>query len=585
MKIRRNICILICIFLFSNLFSEKYSRHQLIPAGHWLYDAYYVLANQQKKVSLLDNAPISLAEFDLFFSKIDFDLLDNDSKSIYKKIQDYLTEEKYNLDFAPVKIFFNLNLNPILMYKSNDEIDWNFATDYSGPNNNVDAGYGTSSGYSSDIFTKPFLSVPIRITFPEHLIIELEPFLGKSFWAMSDNDNYSNIPFSGTDLDFLWPRNAYLSTGLVFDNWGINLHIAKEGLQIGRTQTGSIIYNSTFETDAYIQLSLYSNKFKYNLDTVQINNNRNLYLHHLTCNLFENLKFSVIEGTFVNAPLEIRFLNPLMIMHSYAAWDQYLSSTEKKYYGEAHVCQYFAFNFDFIPIKNLRLYILFAMNEFQIPYELGSDSANALPNSLGGQLGLEYTLPFKEGWFFGALEGVYTSPYFYLKQGADWSLYSKRYNMQSYGSVPIYSWIGSPFGPDSIAAQFKFGYKKLGKWSAEVDYLFVAHGINSFGLFDKKIIVKDEYGNDIEIDAYYPSVLLKSGKITAEEAKEMARSMYLKGNVQYTNELSFKGSYTINNHFSFDASFTYTFIFNNHNISGDFAQGIQMCFGAKYMLF
>ena len=82
MKIRRNICILICIFLFSNLFSEKYSRHQLIPAGHWLYDAYYVLANQQKKVSLLDNAPISLAEFDLFFSKIDCDLLDNDSKSI-----------------------------------------------------------------------------------------------------------------------------------------------------------------------------------------------------------------------------------------------------------------------------------------------------------------------------------------------------------------------------------------------------------------------------------------------------------------------------------------------------------------------
>ena len=582
---RKGLLLFILLFCLSRITSETYSSFELIPAGHWLYDAYFVLMAQEKTTSLMDDSPVTVGEFEQNFYKINYDELSDSGKNIYSKIKDFLNEKKFCFNFGPIKTYLNLKLNPIVMFKSNNQIDWTFATDYTGPNNSPEAGYGTSSNYMNSPFTKPIISAPIRITVPKYFIIDLEPFIGKNFWSMADNYNFSNLPISGSDFDFLWPRKAYASTGYLFDNWGVNLHIAKEGLQIGKTQTGSIIYNSTFETDAYVQLNIFSEKFKYILNAIQVGQNRYMYLHQIAFSLFNKFKLEVVEGTFVNAPFELRFLNPLMIMHSFGAWEQYMSPFEKKYFGEAHICQYLAINFSLNAIKNVRIYGLFAMNEIQIPYELGSDSANALPNSLGGQLGIEYTLPFKEGWFFGALEGVYTSPYFYLKQGADWSLYSKRYNMQSYGSVPIYSWIGSPFGPDSIAGQFKFGYKKLGKWSAEVDYLFVAHGINSFGLFNKKITVKDEYDNDIEIDAYYPSVLLKSGKITAEEAKEMARSMYLNGNVQYTNEITLKGSYILNNHFSFEASFTYTFIFNNHNVLGDFEQGIQMCFGAKYMLF
>ena len=582
---RKGLLLFILLFCLSRITSETYSSFELIPAGHWLYDAYFVLMAQEKTTSLMDDSPVTVGEFEQNFYKINYDELSDSGKNIYSKIKDFLNEKKFCFNFGPIKTYLNLKLNPIVMFKSNNQIDWTFATDYTGPNNSPEAGYGTSSNYMNSPFTKPIISAPIRITVPKYFIIDLEPFIGKNFWSMADNYNFSNLPISGSDFDFLWPRKAYASTGYLFDNWGFNLHIAKEGLQIGKTQIGSIIYNSTFETDAYVQLNIFSEKFKYILNAIQVGQNRYMYLHQIAFSLFNKFKLEVVEGTFVNAPFELRFLNPLMIMHSFGAWEQYMSPFEEKYFGEAHICQYLAINFSLNAIKNVRIYGLFAMNEIQIPYELGSDSANALPNSLGGQLGIEYTLPFKEGWFFGALEGVYTSPYFYLKQGADWSLYSKRYNMQSYGSVPVYSWIGSPFGPDSIAGQFKFGYKKLGKWSAEVDYLFVAHGINSFGLFNKKITVKDEYDNDIEIDAYYPSVLLKSGKITAEEAKEMARSMYLNGNVQYTNEITLKGSYILNNHFSFDASFTYTFIFNNHNVLGDFEQGIQMCFGAKYMLF
>lgn len=580
-------CLLVLLFVlcFSKLTSETYSSYELIPAGHWLYDAYFVLMAQEKKTSLMDSAPVTVAEFEQNFYKINYENLSESAKNIYDKIEDYLNEKKFCFNLGPIKAYLNLKLNPILMFKSNNKIDWSFATDYSGPNNSPEAGYGTSSNYMNSKFTKPIISAPIRLTVPQYFIIDLEPFIGKNFWSMTDNYNFSNLPLSGSDFDFLWPRKAYASTGLLFENWGVNLHIAKEGLQIGKTQTGSIIYNSTFETDAYVQLNIFSEKFKYILNAIQVGQNRYMYLHQVGFSLFNKLKLEVVEGTFVNAPFELRFLNPLMIMHSFGAWEQYISPFEEKYFGEAHICQYLAINFSLNAIKNVRIYGLFAMNEIQFPNELGSPSGDALPNSLGGQLGIELTIPYKQGWFLGTLEGVYTSPYFYIKQGADWSLYSKRRNMQGYGASPICSWIGTPFGPDSIGAQIRFGYNKVGKWNAEFDYLFVAHGINSFGLFNKKITVKDEYGNDIEISGYYPSVLLKSEQITAEQAKQMARQMSLNGTVQYTNELTLKGSYSLNEHFSFDASFTYTFIFNNHNVLGDFEQGIQMCFGAKYMLF
>jgi hypothetical protein len=89
-----------------------------------------------------------------------------------------------------------------------------------------------------------------------------------------------------------------------------------------------------------------------------------------------------------------------------------------------------------------------------------------------------------------------------------------------------------------------------------------------------QIVVEDEFGNQTPVRQEEISNIDKEspiGTIIKEKSS--------------TNEITLKGSYILNNHFSFDASFTYTFIFNNHNVLGDFEQGIQMCFGAKYMLF
>ena len=178
------------------------------------------------------------------------------------------------------------------------------------------------------------------------------------------------------------------------------------------------------------------------------------------------------------------------------------------------------------------------------------------------------------------MEGIYTTPFCYIKQGADWSLYSTRNDMQSNSSVPLCSWIGSPFGPDAIGFQTRIGYSQISKWNAELDYLFLAHGTNSFGLFN----------NTIEIDgkkyyAYYPSVLRKMGLITDEEAENIARTYVLTGSVQFTNRITAKASYNITQHMNLSGRATYSFIFNNKNEEGNFAHGFEGCLMFEYKLF
>ena len=401
---------------------------------------------------------------------------------------------------------------------------------------------------------------------------------------MDTDSNVTNIFYNTSDMDFMWPKSAYGSAGKTFEKWGVNINFGRQGLQIGKTLTGSVIYNSTFETEGYFQLNLYSPRMKYNLDVVQVSTDKYLYMHSVEARpLFDWIRFGIMEATLVQSGFELKHLNPLMIMHSFGSWEDsdYVSDTEKEYYGEAHICQYMGISLELTPFKYSRLYFLYAQNEMQTFFELGSANANSIPDSLGFQAGFELTIPDRNnGWWTGTLEGIYTSPFCYIKQGADWSLYSTRNDMQSNSSVPLCSWIGSPFGPDAVGFQARVSYSQISKWNAELDYLFLAHGTNSFGLFN----------NTIEIDgkkyyAYYPSVLRKMGLVTDEEAEDIARTYILTGSVQFTNSITAKASYNITPQMSLSGRATYSFIFNNKNEEGKFAHGFEGCLMFEYKLF
>lgn len=612
------------------LIAETYGTQQLIPAGHWVYDALFMLSNETKRTSFATNAPIPVGELKMYLNLVPYEKLSDSGKNLYDKLSEYLGEKAYGVDMGPVYFGFNLNAAPGVLYKSNSELDWSFATDYTGHKNSVNgynilspghyrdksdgsnidwtddkknddgtypgingstsnknieiAEYGAYSGFINSYGSTSFAELPLYLGWSDYFIIHSGISFAKSFWGMESDSNVTNIFYNTTDMDFFWPKTAYGSAGKTFEKWGVNVSFGRQGLQIGKTLTGSVIYNSTFETEGYFQLNLYSPRMKYNLDVVQVSTDKYLYMHSVEARpLFDWVRFGIMEATLVQSGFELKHLNPLMIMHSFGSWEDsdYVSDIEKDYYGEAHICQYMGISLELTPFKYSRLYFLYAQNEMQTPLELGSANANAIPDGIGFQAGFELTIPDKNnGWWTGTLEGVYTTPFCYIKQGADWSLYSTRNNMQSNSSIPLCSWIGSPFGPDALGFQARVGYSQISKWNAELDYLFLAHGTNSFGLFNNTIEINGE-----KYYAYYPSVLRKMGLITDEEAENIARTYVLTGSVQFTNCITAKASYNITTQMSLSGRATYSFIFNNKNEEGNFAHGFEGCLMFEYKLF
>ena len=96
----------------------------------------------------------------------------------------------------------------------------------------------------------------------------------------------------------------------------------------------------------------------------------------------------------LNAPFELRFMNPLFINHSFIGWKDYsLTSLERRYYAEGHFGAYLCFNAEYIPTPNLRIYAYYSQNEIMDPGWEHHEWDYAYPDSLGGQLGVEYLLP------------------------------------------------------------------------------------------------------------------------------------------------------------------------------------------------
>ena len=580
------------LFLHISLFSQIYTKQQVFQADHWVYQALKTIALADSYMVFYDTAPISAAEIKFHMSNIDYDALDDNSRILYDRLNEYLNTNAFSLDFAPVKVGINLQVNPTLHYKSNKQMEWDFASTYAGntyKKYNEDgsftyekASYGNESTFNSSQLIKPFIIAPVYISIADAFVIETDPAVWKNYWSMNDNDNFINLPLAGRDFDFLWPKVAYFNTGYIFNSgWGINLLVERSGYQIGDTLTGSIIYNSSFETDVFCNLSAFTKNFKYTLSLIEVNNDRFLYLHKIDAILFKRLKCSFLEGTFINHSFELRYINPLMIMHSWGSWRQYRSPVEYEYYSEAHVSAYLGMLFELVPFDNFRIYGMFSQNEIQTFMELGSPYSYSLPDGIGFQVGVEYNLADKHnGWWTFAIEGVYTSPFLYVKQGKEWSLISYRENMQRNANTPLYSWIGSPFGPDCLAFESKVSYKQYDSWGLDFRYLFVAHGENSFAMFNSTFTNKDG-----TFWAYYPSVLRLLGLLNDDQAIEMAREMGLTGVVQYTNRFTLSGFYSINEHIKLDADVSYNFIFNSQNQLDNFIQGIQLYCGFEYKLF
>lgn len=559
---KRILFLLLFINILKGTFAKTINDTQIILPDSEIYRLFMNLQITDKQLVFTSNTPLSVGELKFYLKSFEYEKLTNEQKVIFDNINSYLYEKDNLLNTQNLQVSVHPKINLEAYYKTNENVPWNF-------------------NYN---FVDPLIRMPILIGFGNEFSIVSDMFFGKNYIAAVDNNNKSNIPFRFDDIDFArdmefyFPFYAYGSVGKYYDDYGFNINIGKKGKSIGQTISGSILYNKTFESDAYIEFDAYSDYVKYTFDIVHISSNRMdniqmdntdriMYMHEIDVKIFKNLKLSVFEGSLTANPFSIRFMNPLVFMHQFGGWTDYATNENQDIYKETNFCADFALMFEYIPIRNLRLYGIFNQIELQLSYEREQSWGRYYPNSIGLQAGADYTILFSDlsNINFG-LESFYNSPYMYIKQTPSASLYKVRADMNR--KEDVYSWIGSPYGPDCFGSEFVIKYNSSKNYSLEFDYLFLMKGEKDFNIFNQIVTVDGK-----QYYSYYPSVLYRlinkkkiSSDLSNDDIYNDATNLWVSGIPMIKNQFRIKGSYNITDSFTLNGQFVYNYIINNKNI-------------------
>lgn len=537
------------------LFASPRGAQKLLPPGHFVYDALSAIQIECGVVHFSDNAPLSIQELNTYLEEIDYEKLSTAGKNQYECIKSFCAQKNFSMDAG----ILSLGIEPVAtlegQWKSSENIDWVY------------------NRYKRN----PLLDIPVTLGVGDFIFIEADIPLSQSRTFMQKHDNYINVPFSEGAFDINFPHTTYLSTGKKFtDDVGFNFRIGMGSQSFGRSSTGSVILSEYLTDTPYAALSIFSKYVHYSCNITELNTNRYLYMHTLELRFFKKFTFSMFEGALPYGPLDLRFLNPFTVFHGYTAWHEYQSNGSDQ-------ASYMGLKINYTPTKFIRLYSIFSMNQIQTPFEIENYPDVLVPNAMGVQLGLESFYPIKDGYLHFCLEGYYANPYLYINEDPNWSLV-RTYKENSDSSGKFYEWVGSPFGPDTIAGKLNVGYEIPNKWSLDFAYLFLARGELSVTSGSKSIFGKCGWGG------YNFST--QNSNLAENWVYPTEKNKYRNGNKwscptgvpEYVNGITLQGTYSPLPYLTFIVQPAYTMIFNFNHEKGNFAQGFECAFAVKCFL-
>ena len=393
-----------------------------LQSDDWAYDALGTLSREQGRVFFSDTR-VTVAQMEKFLDEIDPNSLSESGLVIYDRLAAYLKSD-YWLGFRSDAISGGLNLiaQPELYYKTNDKVPWIY--DYH------------SRSY--------MLLVPWGFSLGPWVTAEMDLNIGQNEYAATLNNNYSNIPVDPvSQWDIHFPKRAYVSAGVpIGAASGFNFAIGLGDNFFGQTQTGSIVLSEYLERTIYAQATIYSPFFKYTAQVLQYNVNKYQYMHYIQVRPHRTVSLSVAEGVMVNAPLELRFLNPFTIFHSQESyktysdynadlghinnnvpldqlWDKNPDGTDMydRIYdpnGDSRIGSYFGAKIEWQPLKYFRFYGLLVFDVYNLPMKKQNWMAGLFPDAVGFQAGTDFSFPLRGGYLEIGVEGVYTYPYLYI---------------------------------------------------------------------------------------------------------------------------------------------------------------------------
>jgi hypothetical protein len=454
-----------CLLFFCGAAVFSLPKQKILYPGDPVYDSLAVLAMEQEIV-FLAGSTLTVMQIEQLLDRIDPASLSPSGLVRYNQVRSALAEDGA-LSLGSHILRFDLDpaLQPELYFKTNKNLSWVY-----GRNQRL-----------------PFFPFAVSFSLASYLTIESDLYFGENRRLSDAHDNYFNFMYDKMidrvqNFDSNLPKRAYISAGYPFgQGMGINFRLGIGDDFIGRTRTGSIILSDNMKEPSYGNLTIYTPYLKYTADVMQLETTKYLYLHRININVFNRLSFSMVEGVMVNAPLEIRFLNPLMIFHGLTSWETYRmkGGYNEQFFGggwEDRVGSFLGMIFDGRIWKYGRLYGMIAMNQLELPFVEGGPESTT-PDAFAFQAGYESFIPVSSGYLNFGLEGVYTFPYMYVLDSVHWSFV--RESKEVSNPDLIREWTGTPFGPDTIAGTLWAGYESSSLWSVYVSFLMAVQGERS----------------------------------------------------------------------------------------------------------
>ncbi len=299
---------------------------------------------------------------------------------------------------------------------------------------------------------RPVLSMPIRAKPLAPLVIEFDLDWRRNypFFPGTDRDTpnpnpVTNVPVDVLESDVQFPFRALVSAG--GERW--SLQYGRGLVALGSGESGSLFLSDHVDYHEYLMASVWGRLFTYRALYLDLEahytggdavDNRMFFAHRIEMRPAPWLSLAANDGwIYAGPPLELRYFNPLMIMHSW-----FLPQRGNSLLN---------FEAAIRPVRGLEVYGHFAIEQLQIALEEERGYAADDPDALGFLAGVEYALPIPVGWLTVGMEWVHLDPWMYIGRNLPTSFTYRRLVQAEHVRNPE----GVPVG-DKVLVEKPLGY-------------------------------------------------------------------------------------------------------------------------------
>lgn len=492
--------ITIGLIISSSLFAV--SGKMIVDVDEKIYNEIDTMYSLQDKVKPSTSRPWTLDEMNYYIDKIDTSNLTKVENTLYSNIITSLNDldTSYGIgDYTRVSTNVDLTAQAF-MHTNNTDDEYSV---YSGwAENNLDYrkslfNFEGSFSYQDSLYW--FMSLEYgnskfyNISLGTSLIDGYYNHHTDAVISIYDNDTdvdiyspkydpyysalFSNNLFdSNRDLRAMGPFRNYIALG----NSPLTFAFARTKLSFGNSIVGNLLLDESQLYYDYTNLSYYDEAFKVSwlnvfFDTQtshdQIDSYNGMKIMMLTrfeVKILPKLVFSFTD-TMMYEPSTLSFstLNPAYFFHNLNNREVFNASA--------------LFDFNYQVSKGLSLYFNLMVDQLALS---GENSIE--PSAIGIEIGGEKIFELDESLLNLKFETGFISPQMYTRDYVDYKMATRYYTNGSYKTsetstkdlyyVSYLSYIGFPYGADSIYAKIEANYDSLKEYSLSVSYLILLKG-------------------------------------------------------------------------------------------------------------